>query len=335
MPNLIPRGIIFTTGQDKVITQGDELVDTSGAGITGFTGVRGFTGFFGFTGLQNPLSGITGVAVTGRTGISGETGIAGNQGVTGFQGVTGIIGVTGLSLKGETGILGTTGAQGPTGIIGDDGVVGTQGITGLKGNTGISATGFLGITGLTLPGFTGIAGGTGILANTGLQGITGAGLLGETGIQGRTGIQGITGINDINSIFTTNQASGVTLSYPLDGDFLSIDNQQLDCKATLLSATDGSPTTITIQFGGVTIFNDVFQGPSGAYGFIEGSLIRQSAANQRIVISGIYSSSDASQVVKSVTTANLALDQQIIISVSSNGTGQQINNLIVSKVFQP
>lgn len=334
MANILPRGIILNTGQEKVSQQGDALVSTDGNLISAFTGVPGFTGFFGFTGLQSPLSGITGFNVTGDTGLTGETGIASTQGSTGFQGVSGLAGYTGGDSVGETGIRGFTGIPGATGITGDYGSYGLQGVTGLIGATGISITGFIGITGLGIAGFTGVSGSTGSLGDTGLLGITGSGIYGETGIRGVTGTIGITGITDINSIFNDTQTSGFTMIYPLSIGFLGVNNQSLAFKATLTTATDGSPTSITLQFGGVTIFTDTFASAGGAYGFIEGLILRESVSAQRTVVSAIYSNNTC-MASRAVTSANLAAVQEIIVSVSSGGIGHQVNNIIVSKLFQP
>jgi len=334
MANILPKGIILSSGQEKVSQQGDALVSTDGALISAFTGVPGSTGFYGFTGLQNPLSGITGSSVTGDTGITGETGISGAQGSTGFQGVSGLVGYTGNSLTGETGLLGFTGISGATGITGDYGSYGLQGITGLIGASGVSVAGFIGVTGPGAAGFTGVAGATGSAGSTGLLGITGFGIYGETGLRGITGIIGITGITDINSIFNDTQTSGYTMIYPLSIGFLGVNNQSLAFKTTLLTATDGSPTSITLQFGGVTIFTDTFSSTAGTYGFIEGLILRESVSAQRTVVSAVYANNTC-MAARAVTSANLAAVQEIIVSVSSGGSGHQVNNIIVSKIFQP
>lgn len=334
MANLIPGGIIFSTGQDKICQQGDALVATDGNPIQALTGVPGFTGIYGITGIQNPLVGLTGFGFRGQTGIQGETGIDGDVGTTGIQGLVGPAGLTGLSLIGETGIQGTTGPQGTTGIIGNDGSIGLQGVTGVIGLTGVFATGFRGITGVAVQGATGVQGVTGLTGVTGSLGLTGLGLLGETGVQGNTGISGITGINDINSIFNDTQLSGFTMIYPLDANFLGTNSQALEFKTTLTTATDGSPTNIIVQFGGTTVFTDSVEQNGGAFGYLEGIILRQAASTQYICVSIVYSNGRC-QVSRAVTSANLAVVQEVIVTVSSSGAGQLINNIIVTKVFQP
>jgi hypothetical protein len=333
MANLNPYGISFDLGDSHSAQDGDGLVDNTGGTISGFTGVIGITGLQGITGTIG-IQGITGMALLGATGIDGIEGLTGPMGQTGIRGHTGPIGVTGLIFTGDTGITGSTGILGVTGVAGSLGVPGLQGDTGL---TAQNATGIRGVTGLSgstgtngLSGVTGIIGFTGITGDTGLQGITGFGLLGDTGLSGFTGVAGATGISDLLVLNLQRQLIGATLLYAAPANTLATNGQYLEFYATAQAATDGSPTTINVTFGGTSIFSDTLN-TTNTYAFLQGAVLRLGATSQECIVAAVYSSGD-SHTQRTATAVTLASIQNFVTNVSNQAGGAVVLNQEVRKL---
>jgi len=331
MADLIPHGSDFQSGQFKHLAPGDYLVDTTGAVISGWTGIQGITGTIGITGLLG-IQGLTGISIFGATGVRGITGLIGLTGVQGLTGLIGSVGITGQVVIGSTGTIGQTGIQGVTGLTGNPGSQGLQGVSGLMGTTGIIGTTGLNPTGLAPIGTTGIQGVTGIQGSTGI-GATGVGLQGVTGLRGTTGIQGITGINDYVILSTQHGITGNTLIYTIESGALESDNQQIDFSGFGVSATNGTPTTVNVTFGGTVVFTDSISASGGKGVAIEGTILRLSVASQQIIVAAVYEDGD-SHVQRSTTTANLAADQELIFVLLSGGVGQTTLNLVVKKILE-
>jgi len=335
MANVSPYGIGFQSGSYYPAQSGDSLVDSTGMVITGTTGIIGITGLIGLTGSLG-IQGPTGLAQFGETGIAGVQGITGLSGITGITGHTGPVGVTGLITTGETGVLGTTGVPGITGVQGFFGLQGLQGATGLtSSSTGIQGvTGAIGITGANgITGATGILGQTGSTGSTGLQGITGAGMLGSTGLVGATGLQGSTGIDDLHLISLQRQIVGATMLYIVPASTLATNAQYLELYSTVLTAADGSPTTINVTFGGASVFSDTLNTVEG-YAFLQGVIVRSGASVQECIISAAYSNS-TSKVQRTVTAVSLSSNQNLVTNVSNFNGGAVVLNQIVKRLREP
>lgn len=328
---IIMPGVDNVTGQRKLFQPGDLLVRTNGA-ILAATGVQGITGFGGITGL---------LGSQGQTGVPGITGI---QGITGFAqvaGITGLEGITGFVFQGDTGLTGSTGIIGLTGFIGITGI-GAVGHTGILGETGLR-----GITGISPTGHTGLQGATGLLGETGIQGVTGFGPAGSSpsgatgSLQGATGISGITGVivrGDAGSAHTLSaetQSSGSTMIYSITANTLNVDEQYLEFLTWGTTAADGQPTEITIIFGTTTIFSSTLARQGGANFVVRGLLMRVTTTSEEIIVHGVNSGSTNNIVTqRTVGAENLATALNLIVSLTSNGSGSAVRTLVVRKVPQ-
>jgi hypothetical protein len=335
MVNISPYGIGFNSGDNHSAQEGDGLVNNAGGTISGFTGVDGITGLIGITGAIG-IQGTSGIALFGATGIEGSQGITGIDGVTGFRGTTGLVGSTGLLNIGETGIQGATGILGLTGVLGSLGVMGLQGGTGLAAlnATGIQGrTGIAGITGVAgLVGETGISGLTGLLGTTGLQGITGFGLLGITGLIGTTGIAGLTGIAHLTVLNLQRQLIGSTLLYVVPASTLT-KAQYLEFFSTVQAASDGSPTTFNVVFGGTNIFSDTLNS-SNTTGLVQGIVLRLGLTTQECVVAAVYSNGD-SQTQRTLTSLTLSSPQDFVTNSTNQNGGAVVLNQLIRRVGDP
>lgn len=333
MVNFNPGGVFAfgnNAGQHTAITGNNIPVDTALNPLQ-FAGVQGATGLQGITGLVG-IQGITGVAVQGLTGIQGIQGITGIMGQTGLIGTTGSQGITGsifnvTGLQGITGLQGTTGVAGVTGIRGMTGIPGLQGATGIQGVTGFSPTG------ISFFGATGIQGTTGILGATGTQGITGSSFLGTTGIQGVTGIIGATGLQGTLTLEGLVQST-TTASYIVAANTITATGQQIEFLASGITAINGAATTLTISFGGTTIFTDLKTDSTAKLFTVEGLIIKQSGNNQEIGIKVLYNL-DIGNANRTATTLNMASNQTLTITLTSAGSGHTIYTLVVRRISAP
>lgn len=328
---------VSATGQEIVLGPVDIITNgaTGSNLILSNTGLGGFTGLRGQTGLQSVSQGATGVSPQGVTGLRGITGFS-PFGETGLQGATGFLGQTGVAKQGETGIFGDFGVTGvsivgDTGIQGFTGVVGTTGLTGTGGGTGLmGATGIQGVTGVGLQGVTGLRGDTGILGATGFIGVTGVAAQGATGIQGVTGSLGVTGLFTYQNLNTVQQTVGVTGLYTIQANTLNTNEQQIEFWAWGLTAS-GSNTTIDVLFGPYTVLTRTINVTGGATFMIKGYIIRVSATVQEATVESIFNNSVSCSVQRFPTTLDLADNQDLIVSLSSAGSGHVLNGFITNR----
>lgn len=332
MVNLSPLGVFgFGNNQGQyVILAGNNVPVNTALENLQLGGIQGFTGVMGITGLLG-IAGNTGVSFIGVTGLQGIQGLTGGIGATGFDGTTGSLGVTGVIFN-VTGLNGTTGLQGNTGVSGVTGFRGLTGILGLTGETGAQGATGSGATGISFFGVTGLTGETGILGATGSQGVTGFSFTGATGIQGGTGILGATGFQGTRSLEGLVQA-GNSASFIVPANTITTDGQQIEFYASGSTADDGAPTTITVSFGGTTIFTDVRTGVFEVF-TIEGLIIKQAGSNQEIGIKALYNGSRGN-AARAATTLSMASDQTLTVSTSSGTGGNTVYTLIVRRVSAP
>jgi len=335
MVNINPWGTNVSSGDSRFgrrVNLGP--ADNLTAGATGnililtSTGALGVSGLTGTTGLQ-ANQGVTGAALQGQTGIHGITGFS-PVGVTGLQGDTGLIGHTGISQQGATGIWGVEGItgsafDGPTGVGGLTGIAGLVGATGLPGDTGIQ-----GLTGAQALGATGLAGPTGLLGATGSIGTTGISASGVTGLGGATGVTvGVTGLFSYQNL-DVQQGSGVTGLYPMPGNTLGVNNQQLEFYAWGSTAS-GVATTIDVVFGAFTIFSQTVNVTGGAVFFLRGWIIRVSSTVQQAVLECIFNQDTVCTVQRFPATVDLTIAQNLVVFVSSAGVGHAVNAFVVNR----
>jgi hypothetical protein len=325
---LIAIGVDLATGQSQVFEPGDVVVRADGLAYSAATGIQGWTGVQGVAGLPG---------AQGATGLFGNTGLRGLTGVT-VDGITGIsiIGVTGL--RGDTGVLGITGLS-PTGILGIQGIqitgiTGIQGITGIIGSTGSSPSGATGLQGMApAAGSTGVQGLTGASSfGFNLSGATGINI-GGTGLQGSTGLVGPVGIISVTTLNVQNSLSSTTASYILPANTLNVNSQQLEFITWGQSAADNTSTTLTITFGGSSIFSSTFSGTAGLDFYLRGLIIRLTGSTQENLVS-LIGRDGIMDAERSSTSVSLAADQTLQLSLTGAGVGYQFNALIVRKVSQ-
>jgi hypothetical protein len=334
MSNINPVGVFGfggDEGQFTPITGNNIPVNTALQNLQ-LAGAQGFTGLIGITGTLG-IIGNTGSSLVGNTGLVGDQGITGAIGVTGLVGATGILGSTGFAFN-ATGLQGITGIQGATGIAGLTGVRGFTGTAGLQGETGIVGNaGVIGLTGFSFSGVTGLPGETGIAGVTGIRGITGPSFFGTTGVQGITGLIGATGFQGTLSL-EGRVAAGNSISFVVTANTITTTGQQIEFYASGTTAEAGVATTVSITFGGVTIFSDTRTGFAAERFTLEGLIIKQSGSNQEIGIKALYDGARGN-AARTATTLSMASNQTLTVSVSSVGGGESIYTLIVRRVGAP
>jgi hypothetical protein len=321
MADLNPIGISASgddKGQYRPFEKNDVGVDSSGNEIA-FASPRGITGLQGITGFTSSAQGITGPSFYGATGIFGQTGILGVTGIQGTLGITGAYGLAGQGL-GATGLTGATGGSGSTGIVGDTGFAGITGLIGPAGNNpGFALAGHTGPS-INFIGNTGVQGQTGLDA-TGLQGNTGIFSFGVTGLQGNTGIFGATGLDGTYQVDAQISSSG-SLSLSIGTNLLGKDGQQLDFDGLGFTAEDGPASTISLTFGGENILNQSFGQIADTFN-IFGTILRTGSSSQVVGYKLLF---DSGFIVcgTASTTVDLTSSQTLVLTVTSSGTGHEL-----------